>query len=69
MLAATATVTKVMLKDITQALNMTEYRLIHVTPDRHNIYYSVKHRTTIENDLDSIISDLCKNSIKANRHY
>ena len=67
MLAATATVTKVMLKHITQALNMVDYRLVHVLPVRNNIYYQVKNRTTIEKDLENILSDLKHNSLKANR--
>ena len=67
MLAATATVTKVMLKHITQALNMVDYRLVHVLPERHNIYYQVKNRTSIEKDLENILSDLKHISLKANR--
>lgn len=67
MLAATATVTKVMLTSITQQLNMIDYQLVYMSPDRANIYYEVKKRTTIEKDLESVLRDLRENSCNANR--
>ena len=63
MLATTATVTQTMLQDITRSLNMIEY---HVTPERSNIFYRVKNRTSIENGLGHM-SDLKLDSIKASR--
>lgn len=67
MLAATATVTRVMLTHITQQLNMVDYQLVYVSPERPNIYYEVKKRTNIEKDLEYILSNLRNNSIRANR--
>ena len=67
MLAATATVTNVMLKSITNSLNMIDYRLVHLSPERSNIWFGVKNQTTIEKDLGNIIWDLRVNSVKANR--
>ncbi len=66
-LACSATVTKAMLKNITQALNMVDYQLVHVSPERPNTCYQVQKRTTIENDLETILTDLKFNSIKATR--
>ena len=67
MLAATATVTNAMLKSITRSLNMIDYKLVHLSPERSNISFGVENRTTIENDLKHIMDDLKMNSVKANR--
>lgn len=67
MLAATATVTRSSLSLIVKQLNIVEYRLIYVSPERPNIYYEVKPRTTIEQDLADILTDLKMNSINAKR--
>ena len=48
MLATTATVTQTMLQDITRSLNMIEYQLVYVTPERSNIFYRVKNRTLLK---------------------
>ena len=45
MLAATATVTNTSLGVIVKQLNMVEYRLVYVYPERPNIFYEVKRRT------------------------
>ena len=67
MLAATATITRSSLTFIVHQLNMAEYQLVCVSPERPNIYYEVKQRTTIEEDLADILSDLKINLINAKR--
>ena len=47
---------------------MVEYRLVYVSPERPNIlYYEVKQRTTIEEDLADILTDLKLSSINTKR--
>ena len=67
MMALTATITKLMLADVKIQLNMPECRLVCLSPDRPNIYYEVKERTSIEADFVDIIKDLLQNSVKAKR--
>ena len=67
MMALTATITKFMLASVKVELNMPECRLVCLSPDRPNIYYEVKERTSIEADFDGIIEDLLQNSIKTKR--
>ena len=64
MIATTATV---MLADIKCQLNMPECALVYLSPDRPNIFYEVKERTSVEEDFCSIISDVKENAIKAKR--
>ena len=68
MLAATATVTEIMRKEIVEVLEMTGcavITVISVSPNKPNIFYSVKVR--FSEDLAFITSDLLWNNIKANR--
>ncbi len=68
MLAATATVTEVMRKEIVEVLEMTGCAVISVSPNKPHIFYSVKVRlSSISEDLAFIKSDLLWNNIKANR--
>ena len=67
MLAVTATVTSRTLKSIVKQLNMVNYKLVYVSPERPNIYFEAKKRTSIEKDFKSILDDLRNNSIRANR--
>ena len=68
MLAATATVTEVMRKMIVEVLEMTGCAVVSVSPNKPNIFYSVRGRTTsIGDDLGFITSDLLSNNIKAKR--
>ncbi len=65
MLAATATVTEVM---IVEVLEMTGCAVVSVSPNKPNIFYSVKARSSsIGDDLAFITSDLLCNNVKANR--
>ena len=66
-LAATATVTSTSLAFVVKQLNMVEYRLVYVYPERSNIFYEVKSRTSIEQDLSDILTDLKANSVNATR--
>ncbi len=68
MLAATATVTEVMRKEIVEVLKMTGCAVISVSPNKPNIFYLVKVRSfSISEYLVFIMSDLLWNNIKANR--
>ena len=67
MLALTATVTDKMRVDIIGTLDMNGCKTISVSPNRPNICYYVKDRTTIDSDFDPIVEDLINNSIHANR--
>lgn len=67
MMAVTATVTKLMLADIKQHLNMPECHLVYLSPDRPNIYYEVKESTSVDFDFALVILDIKDNSIKSNR--
>ena len=68
MLAATATVTEVMRKEIVEVLEMTGYAVISISPNKPNIFYSVKvYSSSISEDLAFIMLDLLWNNIKANR--
>ncbi len=65
MLAATATVTEVMRKEIVEVLEMTGCAVISVSPNKPNIFYLVKVR--FSEYLAFITSHLLWNNIKANR--
>ena len=67
MLAVTATVTDKMRADIIDRLDMKGCMNVSVSPNRPNIFYCVRKRTTIECDFESIIDDIKDNSIRANR--
>ncbi len=68
LLAATATLTEVIGKEIVKVLEMTECAAISVSLNKPNIFYLVNVRLFIINEyLAFITSDLLWNNIKANR--
>ena len=67
MLASTATVTDIMRKDVIEKLDMDGCKIVSVSPNKPNIFYSVSRRSCIEDDVSFIIDDLAANSIKARR--
>lgn len=67
MLAATATVTKTMRVDIIKKLDMERCELVCASPNRPNIYYEVRHRTTIEEDMEHLLEQLRSKGRKAKR--
>ncbi len=67
MLAAMATMTEVIRKEIVEVLEMTGCAVISVSPNTTNIFYLVKVRSSsIIEDLALIMSDQLWNNIKAN---
>ena len=66
MLAATATVTDVIRHDIVRQLDMEGCKIVSVSPNKPNVFYSVRKRSTIEDDFSSIL-DLSLNAVKAKR--
>ena len=69
MLAATATVTPVMRKDVIDKLDMKGCQLVSMSPDWPNITYYVRVRTTVEYDFVHIVEDMRSNSLNANRVF
>ena len=67
MIALTATVTNEMRKDIIGHLDMQGCVTLSASPNRPNIFYCVRKRTTLEEDLAPIIEDVRINNITANR--
>ena len=67
MLAATATVTDVIRRDIIRQLDMEGCKIVSVSPNKPNIFYSVRKRSTIEDDFSSILDDLSLSAVKAKR--
>ena len=64
-LVATATATKAVREDVIKKLEMQGCELVYTSPNRPNIYYAVQHRTDIETDFTSLVSDLQCNHNKA----
>lgn len=67
LMALTATVTSKMRKDIIQMLDMSGCHMVSASPNRANIFYEVRRRTTVEDDVADIVDDLQNNSVHANR--
>ena len=67
MLAATASVTEAMRDEIIKKLDMSGYHIVSVSPNKKNIFYEVLVRSTIDEDFDSVLTDLTVNNIKAKR--
>ena len=59
-LAATATVTPSIRDDVIDKLDMNGCEMVCISPDRPNIYYEVRRRSTIENDFQPLV-DLTAN--------
>ena len=55
LLAATATVTRAIRDDIIDRLDMRGCQVICVSPNRPNIYYEVRPRTTVEADMEHLV--------------
>ena len=58
LLAVTATVTKTMRADIIKKLDMEGCELVCASPNRPNIYYEVRRRTNITEDMEHLIERL-----------
>ena len=54
-------------KDIIDSLEMSEYIEVTASPDRLNIYYEVKPRTSIEVDFLLLLSSLKEKTSKTPR--
>ena len=65
MLAATALVTEAMHEERVKKLDMSGCHIVSVSPNKKYIFYEVLVRSTIDEDLDSIVTDLTVNNIKA----
>jgi len=62
MLAATTTVMEVMRKEIVEVLEMNGCAVVSVSPNKPNIFYSVKHHSgSIDEDLGFLTADLLSN--------
>ena len=66
-LAATATVNPTIRDDVIDKLDMKGCKMVCVSPDRPNIYYEVRQRSTIDDDLQPIVESLRVERNKANR--
>ena len=67
MLAATATVTKTVRRDICRKLEIVTCKLVYTSPDRPNIYYEVVRRTDMEQDMYPLMEELQKNKTQMQR--
>ena len=67
MIALTATATRAVRSDIIAKLEMMECKLVHLSPNRPNIYYEVRPRLDVEEDMAPIVNDLLTNKQKAQR--
>ena len=63
-LAATATATHAVRKDIIEILDMKGCEVVYTSPDRPNIYYEVKRRTDIKSDFNPLIDSLLTDNNK-----
>lgn len=67
-IASTATVTDVMRQEVIEKLEMEGCKIVTVSPNKPNIFYSVQKRSgDIEHDLSFIVDDIATHSIKARR--
>ena len=67
MVAFTATATRAIRYDVLVKLEMCDSKFVHISPNRSNIYFEVRPRTTIEADMAPIVHDLRANQHKAQR--
>ena len=67
LLAATATATKFIRNDAIQKLDMVDCEVVCVSPNRGNLYYEVRPRTTIEEDLEHLVAAVKQHRKKADR--
>ena len=66
-MACTATATKSDKVEVLASLEMNGCVEVSASPDRPNIFYEVKGRTSFEVDLDHVLSDLRVNAVAAQR--
>ena len=66
-MACTATATISDKAEVLHSLEMKGCVEVSTSPDRPNIYYQFKHRTTFETDLGDVLDDLKANTIAAQR--
>ena len=67
LLAAAATVTRAIREDVSDELDMRGCAVIRVSPNRPDIYYEVRPRTTVEGDMEHLVSSLRLHANKADR--
>lgn len=67
MLAATATVTNDMRKDVISRLDMKQCEFVSASPNKPNTTYLVVRRTSIDEDMRYVVSDIRSNGINAER--
>ena len=66
-MACTATATRSVKQEVVDTLEMKEYVEVITSPDRPNIFYAVRPRTTIASDFQSILCTLREKAIHAPR--
>ena len=66
-MACTATATRDVYEEVVTALEMSGCVKVSMSPDRQNIFYSVKFRTEIEKDFSDLLSSLRMNQLKTSR--
>ena len=66
-MACTATITKSDKSEVLRNLEMEGCVEVSTSPDRPNIFYEVKGRTTLEADLDHVLSSLRMKAVAAPR--
>ena len=66
-MACTATATRSVKQEVVDTLEMKEYVEVITSPDRPNIFYAVRPRTTIASDFQSILCTLWEKAIHAPR--
>ena len=67
MIALTATATGAVRSDVIGKLEMSGCKLVCLSPNRPNIYFEVKRRVDIDNDMAPLVRDLLANKNKAER--
>ena len=67
MIALTATATQAVRSDIITKLEMTECKLVYLSPNQPNIYYEVRPCRDVEADMAPIVNDLLTNKQKVQR--
>ncbi len=68
MLALTATVTDSVRRSVMVSLNMRDCRLVSESPNKANIFYSVKRCSPrLEEDFAEVVDDLMENGVRARR--
>ncbi len=67
-LALTATVTDSVRRSIIQSLSMTrECRVVSESPNKPNIFYSVKRRSILEDDFAQLVESLREGGVRGRR--